>query len=799
MLLTEFHPTNDTPEAGPHGRLGLRVRCESEDQVVDLPCGKTTIGSSPRCNLRIQRAGVHPLQCLVVCNEGGLTARRWAADTRINGKSFDDARLEIGDHLSIGPVDLEVVEVEEPRDEFVPEPRSEYSPPAERLGTSYEPQASCHLEPAAEPASLSWGKDTIHHTTVWVGEEDEVEPTAPTEYVEPELESPDEREEPEAELPTDVVPAAAAREVYRQLQAANATSRSRCRKLLGALRTSREKHTSLQAQADGLANTKDETVAECEALLRERNTLREQLATAERRYAEWEHQSNLWEDQRKNWDAARAEWERTRIEFDRQQFEWTQQIGEWESRLAGHVSRIEQLEAQLADTRVQDEQPAQTNTAPVRADGSPKRPASAEPSDPSWSGWGGASFGWSDSESKSITTETTPPIGFDWTNNADATPARPTATTETAEAQVPAWERINPAEPPTWERHTPAWETESPSWEDHGPANDDEAPAWDHAAPQPLEEEEYELPIKPETDIAPPARPVISPAPTRLAEPATPRVSEQQTGSPAAVERSRPVSYIERFSHMFAEEEAAGTTPPPVPTRSSASDQNDGKPRNMTVVPREGSPTQQAPAAENEESIEDYMAKLLQRVRGDRPAAAVSQSPPAATTPQTGPSPQHSQSVRVAANTGSSPAAGPAANILATEPRKSFDEQVPDLSELVRKAPVIEHPTNLVALRALANESARRAIGVHASKKHRRDAVTKFIVASLAGMTSVWLMMRAPDWRDMQFIAACVTLLIALYWAGQAYARLCEMHRASEYDPDFDDADDLNPRLPSDR
>ena len=96
---------------------------------------------------------------------------------------------------------------------------------------------------------------------------------------------------------------------------------------------------------------------------------------------------------------------------------------------------------------------------------------------------------------------------------------------------------------------------------------------------------------------------------------------------------------------------------------------------------------------------------------------------------------------------------------------------MPDLAELVRKASSIEHPTNLVALRALANESARRAIGVHASKKHRHDAMTKFIVASLAGMTSVWLMMKAPHWRDMQFVAACVTLLIAMYWAGQAYAQ----------------------------
>jgi len=46
------------------GRVQLRMR--PDGQLFDLPHGKTTIGSSPRCNVRIEHIGVQPLHCLVV-------------------------------------------------------------------------------------------------------------------------------------------------------------------------------------------------------------------------------------------------------------------------------------------------------------------------------------------------------------------------------------------------------------------------------------------------------------------------------------------------------------------------------------------------------------------------------------------------------------------------------------------------------------------------------------------------------------------------------------------------------------
>jgi hypothetical protein len=90
--------------------------------------------------------------------------------------------------------------------------------------------------------------------------------------------------------------------------------------------------------------------------------------------------------------------------------------------------------------------------------------------------------------------------------------------------------------------------------------------------------------------------------------------------------------------------------------------------------------------------------------------------------------------------------------------------------------------TNLGALRALANESARSAISRHELTKLRRNAVTKTIVATLAGVTSLWLMLDSPDLRNVQFITACGALLVAAYWAGEAFRTLLNLMRIAAYE-----------------
>ena len=92
------------------GELVLRICGSARDgQVVRLQSRKCTIGSGPRCTLRLRASGIQPLHCLIVRGAKSTIVRRWAADTRLNGRSFSTAPLVPGDRLGIGPIEFEVL------------------------------------------------------------------------------------------------------------------------------------------------------------------------------------------------------------------------------------------------------------------------------------------------------------------------------------------------------------------------------------------------------------------------------------------------------------------------------------------------------------------------------------------------------------------------------------------------------------------------------------------------------------------------------------------------------------------
>jgi hypothetical protein len=233
---------------------------------------------------------------------------------------------------------------------------------------------------------------------------------------------------------------------------------------------------------------------------------------------------------------------------------------------------------------------------------------------------------------------------------------------------------------------------------------------------------------------------------------------------------------------------------PPQTTSASRPTETEGlvqKPQHAVIGPATNA---QSPA-EDEETIEQYMTKLLQRVRGDatpRAAAPVSAEPNRPPVQQGTSRPQTAEDRAAPPNTVN----GPVTQEASEEPPAPCPDPVR------RKAPLAQQTADLKAFRAVANETARRAISTHAIRKHRRNAMTKTIVATLAGMTSVLLMLEAPDWRDLQFIAACVSLVVAAYWAGQTFGTLMESLRAASYDGPYRELDSLadfaHPALPID-
>ncbi|MBX3412867.1 MAG: hypothetical protein KF708_09280 [Pirellulales bacterium] len=91
--------------------LVLRVSGGPRDgHVVRLSSTKCAVGSAPNCTLRLRGAGFQPLHCLILRGAERTTIRSWSRDTRLNGRAFDDAHLEAGDRLSVGPLEFDVVE-----------------------------------------------------------------------------------------------------------------------------------------------------------------------------------------------------------------------------------------------------------------------------------------------------------------------------------------------------------------------------------------------------------------------------------------------------------------------------------------------------------------------------------------------------------------------------------------------------------------------------------------------------------------------------------------------------------------
>jgi len=94
------------------GELVLRVRGPGrESQTVRLRSAKCSIGSGSRCTLRLEARGVRPVHCVLFRGAERTVVRRWAPDTRLNGRAFVDAELCSGDQLSIGPIEIHVVTI----------------------------------------------------------------------------------------------------------------------------------------------------------------------------------------------------------------------------------------------------------------------------------------------------------------------------------------------------------------------------------------------------------------------------------------------------------------------------------------------------------------------------------------------------------------------------------------------------------------------------------------------------------------------------------------------------------------
>ncbi len=100
----------------PQGELLLRmIHPDGEPKLIRTAAVKCTVGSAPGCTIRLPRAGVEPVHCVILRGGRQTLVRRWSEGTRLNGHRFTEAPLVLGDRLGVGPIELEVVSDKTPQ------------------------------------------------------------------------------------------------------------------------------------------------------------------------------------------------------------------------------------------------------------------------------------------------------------------------------------------------------------------------------------------------------------------------------------------------------------------------------------------------------------------------------------------------------------------------------------------------------------------------------------------------------------------------------------------------------------
>lgn len=660
------------PARRPPGRDPLTMRITGgglDGRVVRLRSPKCTVGSGSRCTLRLLGAGIRPLHCLIVRADRGTFIRRWSPDTRLNGRSFQDAALCAGDRLTVGPLHLEVL-------------------PDEAERTASDPFDSA----VAVPSEGTTGTDSTQG-----------EATGGSESTESSTED----------------------ATLHSLRDKIATQRKRARGLVEALRTSRRQ----REEAAAAAHVSDATG----------DALRDQITTQRKRVR------GLVEALR----ASRRQEQELTAEIDagrmaQQQAEErlgqiSSEAGEADHRTTALQARLEVLE-QERDRLVEQYETAQQELQQLRESRVEDAPASDANRSPEADGQAAdldalqarihelsAELEAHKERERALITQLKlakerqtalrqriQEVSSEQADRSSEVDAR-LAELEREKQEIADLRGEFQQERDRLAAERSAWERER----SQEPSPDD-----DHAAALPPEAsgKEAEAAIAHLRDLS-----LWSESASRAEEPEAPP-------SPAAPPASgAPVSFLEQYApHLLEEEPADAPTSPQAEADSP-------------------------PKADDDESLSEYMAKLMQRVRGDEaPSAAGSRKP----DPQrTGPASPPSQSATPAK--------------VATEPThpKSVDpdadpqaEPAPfRLQDIKRPGTLPERSGNFAAMRELANESAHSAISKYRVRRVVRDTVTTLISGGICLGTGITALYLAAELQSAATVGGAAGLLLAAY------------------------------------
>ncbi|MCA9241244.1 MAG: FHA domain-containing protein [Planctomycetales bacterium] len=203
----------------------------------------------------------------------------------------------------------------------------------------------------------------------------------------------------------------------------------------------------------------------------------------------------------------------------------------------------------------------------------------------------------------------------------------------------------------------------------------------------------------------------------------------------------QPKSFYEQYAHLLEEDAQQSPEPQPAP-----------QPAPPTHV-------QPSSSAEEDDDIDAYMAQLMERMRGGEPAGAPAPAPkPSAAPMASAPAPELASAMEAPVTAPPKPA-----------PLMSLDE--------IKKSAAPERGADLDSLRMLANQSARQAIGVAASKQNKERSVTNFIIACIALASGGFLMASASEVMSLQMLGGTVALSGSGVWVVRSLKHLLEALR----------------------
>lgn len=222
-------------------------------------------------------------------------------------------------------------------------------------------------------------------------------------------------------------------------------------------------------------------------------------------------------------------------------------------------------------------------------------------------------------------------------------------------------------------------------------------------------------------------------------------VADETPDAPAEepAQEFQPTSFIDQYQHLLEEDDDSPFEPlQPEPAKPAPVENKLG----AELEAMQGDQDE-----DSDEALQAYMSNMLRRMRGD--SSDEEAAPPQ--QPQTPTLNQNPNPVTAVSDVIS--------NVAPQEQPEAPSEDPIDLESLKRYSEKPALPTDLAAMRELANTSARKAIAKHHKKRHLEKAMGLFLVCLVSICVGGYMLLNATaaqDFTGLNFIGGSIAVLV---------------------------------------